>query len=112
MIKSTLLIIASLSLGIILGPNSDGATFELNFTASNFSAAFGSPAAPNDPVSGSLVWEAAGIREPILSLDSISLTLDGHNYAVSEIGYDRADFPYNGIELVGGTINGLNTMVA
>lgn len=83
-------------------------TFRLDFTTSNFQAVFGSEPVPTDPVTGSIVWEAAGIREPIQSFDSIHLILDGHTYDVSEIGYEREDFPYVGIELIGGTITGVD----
>jgi hypothetical protein len=82
------------------------ATFRLDFTTSNFQGVFGSEPVPTDPVTGTIVWEAGGIREPIQSFDSIHLILDGHTYDVSEIGYVREDFPYAGIELIGGTLNG------
>jgi hypothetical protein len=112
MIKNMSWVIASLVLVTNLACTSDGATFELNFTVGNFSGVFGSSAVPNDPVTGSIDWEAAAISAPVLSFDSIRLTLDGHNYAAGEIGYNRADFPFGGIELIGGTINGVNSMAS
>jgi len=114
MFKNTSWIIVSFVLYAIvaLAPNSDGATFEMNFVVSNFSGDFGSSAVPNDPVTGSINWEAVGISDPVLSFDSISLTLDGHNYTVGEIGYSRTDFPFTGIDEIGGIINGVGGMAS
>ena len=108
MFKNTSWRIASLALFAIaiLAPNSDGATFEMNFAVSNFSGGFGSSAVPNDPVTGSIDWEAVGIGDPVLAFDYINLILDGHNYTVGEIGYSRTDFPFSGIDEIGGIING------
>lgn len=91
--------------------SSHGSTFRLDFTTSHFDPVFGSEPVPTDPVSGTIIWEAADIRGTIQAFDSMQLVLDGHTYSVGEIGYVREDFPYVGIELIGGTLNGVDSMV-
>jgi hypothetical protein len=99
-------------LGLIaaFGSAADAAIFELDFVVTDFEGVFGSSPTPTDPVTGSIIWEAGGIRDPIQSFDSIRLTLDGYTYKSDEIGYSREDFPYSGIELIGGTITGVGGM--
>jgi hypothetical protein len=74
--------------------------FQLNFTATGFAAG-----APQDPVSGSLVFEAASATSTVTALDSINLTIAGHTYALSDVFLDPA---YAGTTetLVGGSLNG------
>jgi hypothetical protein len=84
--------------------NSLASTFYTSFTVGGFPSSNGD-AAPNDPVSGTILWAAPDIHSDIQSFVSISLTLDGHNYSVSELSYFRLGSPttWNG---VGGTIDG------
>ena len=42
---------------------------------------------PDDPVSGSISYDAAAQRAPIDSLTSLNLTIDGHTYDVGEVGF-------------------------
>jgi len=55
----------------------------VSFTAIGFNNT-----APDDPVSGSIVYEAASTTSTIDSLISISLTIAGHVYTLGEIGFD------------------------
>jgi hypothetical protein len=103
-------LIASIGLMAALGSAADAAIYQLDFEVTNFEGVFGSSPTPTDPVTGSIIWEAGGIRDPIQSFDSIYLILDGHTYGAGEIGYSRLDFPYSGIELIGGTITGIGSM--
>ena len=77
-------------------------TFYMYFEIRGFPISNGNHA-PTDPVIGSIVWEAAGIHDPIQAFDSINLTLDGHVYSIFEIGIapPNAGFPC----LIGGTLN-------
>jgi hypothetical protein len=81
------------------------ASFMMSFQVTGFPASLGNPA-PTDPVTGSIVWEAAGIHSPIQSFDSINLTLDGHTYSINELGYlpDLSGPPPH--DLIGGNLNG------
>lgn len=55
---------------------------EVSFTASNFL-----PSAPQDPVVGSFVYEAASLTSPITSLLSVDLAIDGHVYTLAEVDF-------------------------
>jgi hypothetical protein len=57
------------------------ATIQLEFSALGFTSA------PQDPVSGTLVYEAPSLTEDISSLTSISLTIDGLAYGIGEISF-------------------------
>jgi hypothetical protein len=80
-------------------------TVTMQFTAANFAGAayiLGQPPglAPTDPVSGTIVWQAASANAPIQSFDSINLTIAGHSYSAGEITYqDRSDI--DGTYLIG-----------
>ena len=53
-----------------------------------------------DPVIGSITWEAASLGGAVESFDSISLTLGGHTYSTTEIGYQYP--PAVGHYIIGG----------
>ena len=57
------------------------ATIQLEFSALGFTSA------PQDPVSGTIVYEAPSLTEDISSLTSISLTIDGLAYGIGEISF-------------------------
>lgn len=59
--------------------------------------------APTNPVSGTIVWDAASVTSPINSLTSINLTIAGHVYTIGEIGFTDG--------LIGGTVSGVNAVV-
>jgi hypothetical protein len=58
----------------------------MHFTASGFQISNSNPA-PDDPVTGTIVWDAASPNADVGSITSITLTVGGHTYSVSEIGY-------------------------
>ena len=63
-------------------------TFTMQFTASDFMNLAGNGVAPpTDPLTGIITYEAAGINDPILSFDSVNLTIDGHSYAPGDFGF-------------------------
>ena len=81
----------------------------VSFTASSFPPSFGTPA-PTDPVTGSLVYDAASSTSNINSLSSVNLTIDGHTYILGEVGFISA---FGGTDqLVGGVLNGVTTIFA
>jgi hypothetical protein len=61
-------------------------TFLTRFEATNFGSQNGNPP-PTDPVTGTIMWESTGIHEPIVSIDSIDMTIAGHSYSIGEITY-------------------------
>jgi hypothetical protein len=63
-----------------------GQGFVMNFQFSQFPPS-NLNQAPTDPVSGSIAWQASDIHGPIQEFNSISLTLDGHKYFLSDIQY-------------------------
>ena len=70
----------------------------LNFTATGFDAT-----APTDPVTGTIIYEAASVHGPIQSFESIDMTIAGHSYSVGEIG-----FTFNSYwDLIGGVTAGV-----
>lgn len=72
----------------------------INFTASGFSSTSpGGVAAPQDVVSGTIVYEAASETATIDSITSISLNIAGYNYSVGEVGFIS---PFGGSQLIGG----------
>ncbi len=77
----------------------------LTFTASGFDPSNGNDA-PNNPVSGKIVWEAASATSAIQSLTSIELSLDGHVYTVAELSFIS---PLPGLgDMIGGSIGDAN----
>ncbi len=62
-------------------------------------------AAPADPWTGTIIYDAASTIDPILSLISINMTVQGHIYTLGEIGFsNQVTFSRIGatINLVGG----------
>jgi hypothetical protein len=77
----------------------------LHFTATNFFDPIGGESPPDDPVSGSLVFDKSAANFSIISLTSIDLTIVGHTYALSEVDFVNnigADVLVGGILDVGG----------
>jgi PEP-CTERM motif len=52
------------------------------FTASGFTDLSGGQTPPDSTVSGTIFYNAASTTSPILSLNSINLTIDGHTYGL------------------------------
>lgn len=77
--------------------NADVITLE--FTALGFN-----PGAPTDPVSGTIVYEAAGLTATIDSLISVDLTIAGHVYSLGELLFVSPLL--DDVDYVGGTTNG------
>jgi hypothetical protein len=73
----------------------------MQFTAAGFPAG-----APTDPVTGTIVWDAASVNSTINSLSAISLTINGYTYAISDVGFAS---PYSGDrDQIGGLSLGVN----
>jgi hypothetical protein len=79
--------------------------FTVAFTATDFVSLVGSSPAPDDAVSGAMIYDAASINSPIDSLTAISLTISGHTYTLAEVGFLDLGL---GFEEIGGLIDGVN----
>lgn len=58
---------------------------EVKFTATKF-AGYNGPA-PTDPVSGTIIYEAASPKADIEALISINMMINEHSYSLSEVGF-------------------------
>ncbi len=70
--------------------------FQMEFTVTNFIPL----TAPVDPVSGSITYEAASDTAVVDSFISVDLTIAGHVYTISELGFEvvfAANFTIGGI---------------
>lgn len=95
------LVSALILLFALVGPAS-AVPITLQFTASGFPTG-----APTDPVTGTIVYEAASVTADIESLTSIDLVIDGHSYLVGETVFQS---PFGaGYSIIGGapTASGL-----
>lgn len=61
----------------------------LDFSVTGFGESSGN-AAPTDPVVGSIIYEAASVDATIDSITSISLTLNGYTYGISNLYFGTA----------------------
>ena len=86
---------------------SRAALIELEFTAVNFPPTFAGIAAPTDPVSGVILYEAADVGAPIESLTAISLEVGNHSFAVGELGFITQPNAISTSSIIGGSINGI-----
>jgi hypothetical protein len=73
----------------------------MQFTASGFGSG-----APTDPVTGTIVWDAASTTSAITSLSSIDLTIDGHAFSLGETGFTTS----GAVRAIGGTVNGVGVL--
>jgi len=82
----------------------------VQFTAKEFSDT--PPASPpTDPVTGTIVYEAASTTADIDSLTSINLTIDGYVYPLDEVGY-ISSFGAPLKQIIGGKLNGVDTITS
>jgi hypothetical protein len=75
----------------------------VSFTAVSFIELEEASVAPMDPVTGSIVYDAASTTSNINSLTSINLTITGHTYLLSEVGFTS---PAGSNQLIFGLLNG------
>jgi len=85
---------------VLLGsvPSAQAIPITLSFSVTGFA---GAP--PTDPVTGSIVYDAASTTANINSLTSINLIIDGHTYTLGEIGFQTG-----GVQIIGGLLNAVD----
>ena len=74
----------------------------VSFTATGFDAG-----APADPISGTIVYDAASVTGNISSLTSVSLSIDGHTFTLAEVGFVST---FAGDQVVGGIVSDVLTL--
>lgn len=86
-LSRTIMYVLSCSLLLMMSA-ARAATFKVEFQAKDFTyfPPF-DPAPPQNVVTGNVVYEAASIDSTIQSLVSLDLTVDGHSYSLSEVGF-------------------------
>jgi hypothetical protein len=82
---------------------------EVDFTVSGFGSG-----APTDPVTGTIIYDAASTTANINSLTSINLTIDGHSYSVAEVGFitHHAYSPTIYEQIIGGEVTGVQFLIS
>lgn len=90
-----------LSLLLLLPLSAKAIPIEAEFTA-NFASG------PYSSISGSFVYEAASLNDPIESLLSINLTIGSYTFDINEVG----TFVGGNISAIGGVLNGVNSIVS
>jgi len=97
-------LLASLSLLLAFAGPASAIPVTMQFTVSGFVGQTSGTTAPTDPVTGTIVWEAASATAVIDSLTSIDLVINGVNYTKNETGFSSS----GGSSTIGGTINGVS----
>lgn len=93
---------------LFVAPPAKAIPITVEFTARNFIYYGSNPPGPNpptDPVSGTIVYDAASTTANINSLISINMTISGHTYGVGEVGF----LSYGSYQLIGGLVNGVGS---
>ena len=89
-----------------MGSPAQAALITLEFTVADFPPTrFSNIAAPYDPVSGVITYEAADVGSPIESLASVSLTIGSHSYLVGELGFVTNPSSISTSSIIGGSLN-------
>jgi hypothetical protein len=92
-IKSSLAALLLLALSPLGSANATAITMQ--FTATGFAAG-----APQDTVSGTIVWDAASVNSTINSFLSVDLIIGGHSYSLGDVGYQS---PWSeSLDIIGG----------
>ncbi len=83
---------------------------EVNFTVNDFIIdKIGSNPPPTDPVVGEIIYEASSLTANIDYLISIDLTIAGHSYSISEIGF-ISPFSTPPRQKIGGLVDGVDVV--
>jgi hypothetical protein len=100
-------ILAGLTIGLfmfVMGGMAQASTFQVSFVASNFSP----PGAPVDPVTGSIWYVAASATAPIEAITQVDLSIAGHVYGLSEVGFVSSPGSY---QAIGGIPDGVMSLL-
>jgi hypothetical protein len=100
--------LGSLCLSLLICISAQAAVVTLDFSATNFGTIGAVAPAPTTPVNGQFVWSAASEFSPIDQLLSATLTIDGHSYALGELGFQNGAT----LSIIGGLTSGINVVSA
>lgn len=92
------------ALAVLLPVSASAVPITMTFTAAGFTPV----GAPDDPVSGVITWEAAGVNATIDMLTSVNLTIAGHSYVLAEL--DVMSPLFGNDDIVGGALNTVTTV--
>lgn len=98
---------AALTAVLLVAADTQAASFLLNFTAGPFNPG----SAPDDPVTGSFVYEAATSTSPITGINNVNLTINGNVYTLADVGFDVTGSEstigalFNGVSSIAGGSN-------
>jgi hypothetical protein len=99
-------ILAGLTIGLfmfVMGGMAQASTFQVSFVASNFS-----PPTPYGPVAGSIWYVAASATAPIEAITQVDLSIAGHVYGLSEVGFVSSPGSY---QAIGGIPDGVMSLL-
>jgi hypothetical protein len=83
--------------------------YKLEFSASGYGPGiFSATGAPQNPVTGSILFTAASLGATVTSIDSVDLTIAGHAYTAGEIGTNFYGDGYT----FGAKVNGVGVTMA
>jgi hypothetical protein len=99
-------IIAGMLMVFGIGSLAHAIPVTLEFAVSGLPPTFAGIAAPTDPVSGMIVYQAAALGSPIESLTSISLNVGNHSFSVDEVSFISQPGEISTSDLIGGSLNG------
>jgi hypothetical protein len=110
MIKNGRVFLEALLLAILsFTASARGDQFMMQFSVTHFVNDSGSGVpVPTDPVTGTIIYQAASISDPIQTFSSIDMTIDGHSYSAQELGFYR--FGPEGWDMIGGVAGGVGTL--
>lgn len=85
---------------------SQAAIFKIDFSAKNFTSSYWGTTPPQDPIFGSITFQADTFGANIDAITGVSLIIDGHDYQANEIGGNPVGNGY----FFGGLLNDTNSI--
>jgi hypothetical protein len=97
-IAATALVLAS-----TLSHSALAAQYKVTFAADGFQPMYGSLAAPETTLTGSITFEAVSLGAPVLQISAVELTIAGKVFDAAEVGAEQVGGGYR----FGGTVFGI-----
>jgi hypothetical protein len=94
------------SVCLLFSGMSQAAMFKIDFSAKDFTSSYWGITPPQDPISGSITFQADTFGANIDAITDVSLLIDGHSYQTNEINGEPVGDGY----FFGGLLNGINTI--
>jgi hypothetical protein len=94
------------SVCLLFSGMSQAAMFKIDFSAQAFTSSYWAITPPQDPISGSITFQADTFGANIDAIIDVSLLIDGHSYLASEISGEPVGDGY----FFGGLLNEINSI--